>query len=74
MSEKERREGMEEMRKQIADIHKVLLGNGDPKKGLVYKVAVVETHVSFMNRFGWLILTSAVGLPFALVYYKLTHS
>jgi hypothetical protein len=54
-------------RKQIADIHKVVLGNGHPEEGLVFKVAIVEQHVKFMNKFGWLILTGAVGIPFGLI-------
>lgn len=65
---------MEPTRKQIADMHYVLTGNGDPKKGLVFKVAVVEEHVSFMKRFGALILTGAVGVPFAVfAFWMQTH-
>lgn len=50
------------MMAQVADIHEVLMGNGDPKKGLVYKVAKVEDHVSFMNRFGWILIVAVVGV------------
>lgn len=63
----DRRFDMEEMKKQIGDIHKMLTGNGDPKAGLVFKVAVVEQHVTFMNTFGGWILAGAVGVPFAVL-------
>lgn len=69
MPDHERRVGMDEMKRQIADIHRILTGNGEPKKGLVFKMAVVEDHVRFMKRFGWLILTVSIGLPFTV----LTH-
>lgn len=73
----ERRNGMDEMKKQIADIHKMLTGNGDPKAGLVFKVAIVEQHVKFMNTFGGWILAGAVGVPFAVlsavIIFKLTN-
>jgi len=58
---------MDEMKQQISDIHRILTGNGDPKKGLVFKMAMVEDHVGFMKKFGWLILTAAVGLPFTIL-------
>lgn len=68
---------MEEMKKQIDDIHKILTGNGSPKDGLVFKVAIVEQHVQFFNKFGWLILTGAVSIPFTIlggfVMFKINH-
>lgn len=61
-----------DIRKKIRDIHEILTGNGKPESGLVFKVAIVTNHVNFMNRFGWLILTGAVGVPFTVLTIYLT--
>jgi hypothetical protein len=67
MNECEHCKDMEGTRKQVSDIHKMLTGNGDPVAGLVFKVAIVEQHVKFMNTFGGWILAGAVGVPFAVL-------
>jgi len=62
---------MEETREQIARMYHIITGNGDPREGLVFKVAVVEEHVTFMKRFGALILAGAVGVPFTVFAFWL---
>lgn len=58
---------MEETRKQVKSMYHIITGNGNPKNGLVFKLAIVEEHVTFMKKFGALILAGAIGLPFSVL-------
>lgn len=58
---------MEVTRKQVADMYHIITGNGDPKKGLVFKVAKVEEHVDLVHQVWWKILCGAVGVPFTVL-------
>lgn len=52
---------MEEMKKQIADIHRIITGNGHPEEGLVFKVAQHARFISFWEKFGWVVVIATVG-------------
>lgn len=52
---------MDEMKKQINDIHKILTGNGNPESGLVFKVAQNTRFVKFWEKFGWIVIIASVG-------------
>lgn len=73
----ERRQGMDEMKRQIADIHKILTGNGQPESGLVFKVAQHGRFIGFWEKFGWVILTALAGVPptvmAGIILFKVNH-
>lgn len=58
---------MGQTRSQIADMHKIITGNGKPKEGLVFKVAKVEEHVDFVRAVWWKVLAGAIGVPFTVL-------
>lgn len=58
---------METTRKQVSDMYHIITGNGNPKQGLVFKVAKVEEHVDLVHQVWWKILAGAVGVPFTVL-------
>lgn len=63
----ERRIDMIEMKKQVADIHKILTGNGTPEKGLVFVVAKHREYFSALTKIITALSVIALGeLGFAI--------
>lgn len=58
----ERRAHMEEMKKQIADIHRIITGNGHPEDGLLFKVAQHNRFIVFWEKLGWVVVVAVVGI------------
>lgn len=54
---------LKELKEKVDQIHKVLLGNGEPEKGLAFKVAQHAEFVGFWKRFGWAFIVSGLTIP-----------
>ena len=52
-----------EIKKKIDEIHHIIIGNGEPEKGLAYKVAQHAEFVAFCKRFGWAFIVSGLTIP-----------
>jgi hypothetical protein len=63
----------ERLFKLVDDIHKILMGNGTPENGLVYKSQRNTDFRIFWERFGWLILAAFAGVPCTVVAGIVLH-
>lgn len=52
---------------QLNKVDKIVVGNGKIEEGVLFRLAGVENHVKFVNRFGWLILSGAMTIPPAIL-------
>lgn len=52
--------------KKVDMMHEVLLGNGDMKKSLCFKVEKNTMHRTFMSKGGWFLLTLLATLTYAV--------
>ena len=52
--------------KDIRDIKYLLIGNGDPEKGLVFKVNRNTEFVGTVKKIIWLFAGAAIGIPASL--------
>lgn len=54
---------LHDLKKKIDEIHHIIIGNGEPEKGLAYKVAQHAEFVAFWKRFGWAVIVSGLTIP-----------
>lgn len=54
---------MKDTREQVAQMYKIITGNGRPQDGLAFRVAQHAEFVGFWKRFGWLILGAIIAVP-----------
>ena len=61
---------------KVDKLEKVVTGNGEVEKGILFRLSGVESHVDFVHRFGWLILGASVSIPpvvLTAVILKILH-
>lgn len=54
---------LERMSKKIDEIHAIILGNGHPENGLVFKVAHHTSFIRFWEKFGWAVIVAGLTVP-----------
>lgn len=54
---------MLELKKKIDEIHHIIIGNGEPEKSLVFKVAQHSRFIGFWEKFGWAVILSGLTVP-----------
>ena len=55
-----------DLKNKVDAIHKMIVGNGEPEKGMAFKVGRNTDFRLFLQRFGWLIAIGITGAPFTL--------
>ena len=64
-AKKEQKEADDEMKKDIKEISKIVIGNGEPEKSLVVMVKTLkqdfEKRMKKSDRLSWLILATVLG-------------
>lgn len=55
------------LKNEIKELCKLIKGNGDPQGSLIFKVERNTLHRKWIERFGWMVLTAAVGVPFTVI-------